>query len=405
MLQMKNKYARFARAWAGLWLLLMSSLALSEEMAVPDEYQVLYQTLDGWLSEFSERNARVTEKASTTPIMAVHLPAGDANRGPFLAGPTALVQATLMLDMMQRMGVKGISVVIGYPLLDPSFPEQEAYKKFYLGLAKAVREKGMSFTVEQNLLFANTVFSPHQFDFESQDFDALTAGQSKMAQWIIDNLQPDYLTLFNEPQSFAAISNRPEFLVREGMVAYVEAVTQGLDRKKTKLGAGVSSWQEAEVAAALAKTPVDYLNLTFFDIAPASVERAYAIAAVAKSAQKPLVITDAWLYKSDGKDKATADAIEGLAEGFRRNAFSFWSALDSRFLTELARFSENVGAEYISPYWGNYLLAYVEYSDETMALPFEQLVLEKARIKAGSAVMSGWLSESGKHYQSVIAQP
>ena len=117
-----------------------------------------------------------------------------------------------------------------------------------------------------------------------------------------------------------------------------------------------------------------------------------------------MVIGEAWLYKSNGKDNAQPDSIEGLAEGFRRNAFSFWSPLDARFLDVLMAFSRNVGAVYVSPMWGNYMLAYVDYAPDNKDRPFDQLVLEDAKKKASSAVMSGWLSPTGKHYQAALGQ-
>ena len=372
---------------------------------VPAEYKVLYSQLDGWLDVFDARLAKSTAGEGTSPVWGVHLSAADSNRGDFLAGPTAAVQADLMLDMMTRLGVKGITIVIGNPLLTDGFPYSDQYRKFYQSIVAKVRERGLGLTIEQTLLMSNSELSPWKHATQALEFDALVDTHRQMAQWIIDYLQPDNLTLVNEPQSFAAISGRAEFLVEEGLVAFIEQVTTGLQRKTTRIGAGVSNWEAPRVASALVATPIDYLSLSFFDAAPASVDRAFQIADIASKANKPLIIGEAWLYKSSGVDQAQPDSIEGLAEGFRRNAFAFWAPLDQRFLDALMAFARQTGAQYVSPFWGNYMLAYLDYGADNSQLPFDRLVLDAAARKASSAVMSGWLSPTGKHYQKALAKP
>jgi hypothetical protein len=374
---------------------------------VPAEYTNLYETLSQWLTSFDEINQGHAAKAPDTqpPIFAAHLLAADANRGEVLLDSATMLSVEFTLKRMEQMGVTGITLVIGYPMFLPSFENSERYLEFYKKVAQAVRDRNMKLLVEHNVLFLNSEFTPLTHDFTGLTVDEFTTGQRQMAETILKELKPDYLTIMHEPHTFAVLARLDAFYSTDTTVNYVERMIDGLDRRGTKIGAGAGNWDDLAYTERLSKTAIDYVSLHVYWVDPASVERAYSVADIARDANKELIVNEAWLFKSDGQDNAAQSNLEGWEVGFRRDVFGFWEPLDERFIRNLVCFSENTGASYVAPYWTNYMFAYVDYNDETRRQSYKELVTELAAANVATAILRDRLTETGRQYRSEIAEP
>ena len=136
---------------------------------------------------------------------------------------------------------------------------------------------------------------------------------------------------------------------------------------------------------------------------PVRGDMAYAIADIAEAAGKELVVTEAWLYKANGLDEASQSNLQGWEIGFRRDVFGFWEPLDARFVAALACFSRNTNTAYVSPFWTNYMFAYVEHNEESAKQSYKDLVTVRAPAKVGQSVVAGNMTETGRRYRGVIA--
>ena len=369
-------------------------------MPVPAGFQPLYTTLGSQLhTPWSAR----PQAHGPGPIWGAHLLVADSNDGPALLAPGRLAAVELTLERFKQLGIQGVSVAIGYPLLTPAFNPQSAdYLEFYKAVAAMVRARGMTFSVEQIVLFDNSNFSPWTFDLSGLTMGQMIAENHQMAQTIIDDLHPDYLTIMHEPDTFAVLTGKNEFFEPTGVLAYVRGVLDGLNRGSTKVGAGSGTWSGPTYAEAILQSSVDYLDMHIYWVNPSSVAAGRQMIALARAHGKPLVIDEAWLYKSVGEGVEGSPGLAGNEAGFRRDVFSFFEALDKRFLLDAARFAKTSGAVYFAPYWSNYFFSYLEYDPFTEGLSYKELVTELAPMAVEAAVVGDRFTGTGGTYARII---
>jgi hypothetical protein len=121
--------------------------------------------------------------------MGAELLAANGNLGTSLLRPGLLDGISRTLDRFGELGVKGVTIELGFPLLLSSFPNYAQYLAFYQQVAAAVRTHRMLLSVEENAIFANTVFSSLQPDYAGLTLDTYAAGQRTQTQLIIDELR------------------------------------------------------------------------------------------------------------------------------------------------------------------------------------------------------------------------
>lgn len=367
---------------------------------VPPEYRLLCSGLHSWLAApFSVRPAA----GGPAPVWGAHLLAADSNRGPVLLEQGTLAGVELMLDRFQELGIQGVSVAIGYPLLTPSFdPQSSRYITFYKAVAAMVRARGMKLSIEQIVLYNKSNFSPWTFDLSGVSMQQMIDDNRQMAQTIIDELHPDYLTVLHEPDTFALLTGKPEFLDANVAVAYVRGVLEGLHRGSTKVGAGGGTWSGPSFANGMVQTSIDYLDIHVYWVNGSSVQTGKEMVALARAYGKPVVIDEAWLYKSVGEGIEGLPGLAGNEKVYRRDVFSFFEPLDRRFLAAAARFARTAGAVYFAPYWSNYFFAYLNYEPFTQELGYKELVTVLAPTAVGQAIIADKFTGTGERYASII---
>jgi hypothetical protein len=367
---------------------------------VPAQYQGLVTTLQGQLSSFATQVGPSSRGSHT--VMAANLIAADGNVGQGLLTPSLLTTASTMLHRLKQMGLHGIMLEVGFPLLLPSFPNSPGYTSFYQHVAQMIHSDGMTLSVEVNPVFTSPQISSLHPDYRGLTVDSYAAEQRQEAQAIVDTMHPDYLTILDEPDTFGAnLSlplNNPTTVER-----LVNLELTGLNRGSTRVGAGTGTWSPpAYDQALLSQTSIDYLSVHVYPLAQLDVQNLNTDLGAADQAHKPAVMDEVGLYKNliSGNFDATG-TIHGNATGAANEqkllAFSFFEPFDRQFLTVITRYARNHSVALVAPFETPTFFAYVDWTPALEAAPNLQFrsVLNQAVLAAMSA---GTLSSVGRTY-------
>jgi len=384
--------------------------ACASERSIPPEQASIYQQQSQWLAEYRAAVDAHSPGAQSRPVFGGHLLTADSNRAGALLEPDAMKWVELSLDRFQQMGMRGVTLNLGYPLLLPWFPKSHRYLKYYKNVARAVRKRGMQLAVEQIIIYSGSAFSPFDFKLGSPTLEHYTAEQIQMGQIILDELAPDYLTILHEPDTVAELTGLRTMLDPDVATAYVKEVLSKLKRGRAQIGAGSGSWSSPLFAAAFAGI-VDYLDIHVYWINPGSIANAYAMAKSASDHGKPVVFTEAGLYKSLGEgregmplgeDAEKDPNVEGVVAVYRRDVFSFWEPLDIEFLDVTARFAKSVDTRFVSVYWTNMFFSYIDWTRETAGMSYRQLNAQLSAQRTAEAWLAGRFTCSGRAYEAII---
>jgi hypothetical protein len=363
---------------------------------IPAGYQSLYDELDTQLNEFT--NLLIAQQGiELHPLtFAAELLAANSNRGEALLEQKTLTGVSVYLDSLQNLGVQGVKVNIAYPLLSPDFPRSDEYLEFYKQVARQVRLRKMKLLVGVGVVFTDPTFSNVDVDFSNLTLDSYIQAKRQHIQIILSQIQPDYLTIANEPDTESEITGLTMDV--DNYQLMLNFILDGLERGSTAIGAGAGNWNDLAYIEHAVQTPgVDYIDLHIYPTDQDSLVRAFQFATTARNAHKRLVIGEAWLYKSNPEEPRGAR----VAEIISRDVYDFWAPLDVRFLQLLVRFAQQNGIEFISPFWSKYFFGYISFSEATEALTPRQR-LEQADLAAMVNIMAGNTTQTGSAYRQLI---
>ena len=375
--------------------------------APPPDREHLYRVLSGQLDDYQ----KVVDDAPPAvlhprggSVLGAHLVVANANRGDQLLIPATLQSIDVFLDRFQQVGMSGITLTISNPMLLDRFPRHDEYLRFWTHVADKVHARGMTLAVEENVIFGNTPFTTVKPDFAGMTLDRFSSEQRQQAQRIIDDLHPQYLSVLNEPDTFAHNLGLPALNTVGNTTKVVQDILSGLDRKGTKVGAGTGTWSsQAYVDALLADTSIDFVSMHIYPLTPAVLQNLdHAVDATARAGRE-FVLDEAWLYKADPNELGAQSNVAAAAEFFRRDAFSFWQPLDERFLAETVRYVQSRGVAYLSPFWSGLFFGYLDHSAQTSDLAYATNAKALARIQYQN-VQSATLSETGDSYRRLLAR-
>ena len=248
-----------------------------------------------------------------------------------------------------------------------------------------------------------TMFRPSEVSQLPVGYSGLTrehfnAGLREMAEAVIADIHPDYLTVLSEPDTQAR--NTGLAFSASQFAAAVKSAVRGLDPGSTWLGAGAGTWLALDYFKALADVPeLNYLDLHIFPIQLGfASDRVRKAAEAAKARGKKVAIGAAWLYKISSREFGRIDP----AEAFARDAYSFWQPLDERFVATVVNIAHTIQAEFCSFFAMDLLYAYVGYTPETSQLAPAQL-MQAGRAAAAEKILAGKLSGTGERFKNLIA--
>ena len=182
---------------------------------------------------------------------------------------------------------------------------------------------------------------------------------------------------------------------------FVNYVLNGLDRGKTRIIAGIGTWDSINFISSLATdTTLDALDIHIYPVTGDNFSKAVAIADIAAQYKKGLVLDECWLYKVD---KLSGNGVAAAPEIFRRDSFSFWQPLDQQFLAAMVKFSRLYRVEYLSPFWTNFFYGNLDYTSDLANLPYSRIAEEANRIAAQNLLL-GKPSATGEFYRKLVQE-
>jgi hypothetical protein len=376
----------------------------ADAASVPSSYQRLYDELGAKLAVFEKQIPSPEAKNPGTTVFSIELTAANANRGETLLTPRARQGVSVNLDAFQALGVTGVTIATSFPVLAADFPHSAEYLAFYKSVADEVRRRGLKLQLKTGAAFVDPVFghSPAAAYFKKLTPESYITAKRAMIETILRELKPDYLSVDNEPdttQKNTGLDYSPANYIR-----YVNAMTKGLERGKTKIAAGAGTWSPLVYFERLAReTDVDCIDLHIYPISRDFLTGRLAEAgALAKKYHKSLIVGEAWLYKVREEELGRVDFSYPTIYG--RDIFSFWAPLDVRFIGDVGRWSQAQGAELVSFFWAQYLFGYVTYEpalDGTKPAELQAL----ATRNAVPHILAKEFSPSGLAVQKLTAAP
>lgn len=369
-------------------------------VAVPPDYARTYQELQSRLDRFDALLAGRLREGAAVVIYGAELITANAHRGEELLTEAGSQGNLMFLDRLQSLGVKGVTVKVAYPLLQPEFPRSAEYLAFYKKVAVEVRRRGLKLHVKTGPLFKEREFTSVRVDYSGLTPERYFAERGREARLLVAELQPDYLTIANEPSTESGIVGFS--ISPQRYVQFINAVIQDVGRSSTLIGAGSGTWDDIAYVRSFAQnTTLDYIDLHIYPLA--STGRDYLASAVemidlARRYNKKVIIGEFWLYKASA---AEVTGTPAAVEVFARDPFSFWSPLDQRMLEVVARLARWKQVEYVSPFWSKYFYGYLEYNDSTRILSALQLT-RLANVEATKNIAAGTLSPTGLKYRQII---
>ena len=378
------------------------------DLSVPSQYQGEYAALQGILGSFNSSLGPYPASENGFVYATELLPA-NGNRGPALLQANNLASVALNLNVLQAMGVRGVTIAIGYPLLDPSFPNSAQYLNYFEQVVSMAHARGMKVLIESQILFANTPYSPLTFDWSSLPYSQYVTNHIAQDQLIINQIHPDYLELGVEADTEAYLSGYTQLNTPSGWTSYIEQLLGSLNKGSTKLVAGAGTWLGTSYLTGFADDPrLDMISTHVYPIYGQNLQTLLAIGKIAQQDNKRLVIDEAWeekvLQPATGR---TGTGIGGPSIT-QQDVFAFWSPIDSEFLTLIAKFGEVYPLEFFSPFSEWYFFAYLNWTPSLGAEEYFQLTKQLYPL-AGQNMESNTLTPTGQTYsrlaQSAVPVP
>jgi hypothetical protein len=365
---------------------------------VPETYRPLYHELDIQLHRQLPLFPPVHWGGKPTDTaFGLELLVASSNRGDALLGEQVLPATRLTLDRLKLLGARSVSLSIQYPVLTAGHPRTPELRRFYRQIAAEIRQRGFLLVAEMGTAFREPELSAIGADYQGLTRKQLNTGLRQMAEAIIEEIRPDYLTLLSEPTTQAR--NTGLLFSVKDFSDTVKQVAKDLPHAGVKLGAGIGTWESSDYLKALAAIPeLDYLDLHIYPIQHGfAAERVMKAAELAREKGKAITIGEAWLYKISSREFDRIEPVQALS----RDSFAFWQPLDEHFIEMVINLARSVRAEYCSFFWMNYLYGYVDYTEETGRLTAAELI-RRGQAAAAEGILNNTLTGAGERFKQKV---
>lgn len=384
----------------------VSDAGITESLGIPGDYRSLYSELDEKIDDFNSSTQSEWDGSSyDNLVFGAELLTANGNLGEGLLTEQAFEGNVLLIQGFKKMGVGGVKISLNYPLLTEEFPRSDEYLEFYRKVLQELRKNDMRVLIQVSPIFADPAFSSLEVDYSGLTLESYQQGKRQQLEIIISELRPDYITVSQEPSTAAGNTGLAELNSVEGFVSTVEKVIEGLNPPETLIGAGVGTWEDTEFITELSQNPnIDFIDLHIYPLDSGFrnyLEQTVEMTDIAKSHGKKVVIGELWLSKASAKEISGGGGIASSIDRFKRDAFSFWEPLDSKFLETMMDLAHYKEFEFVSPFWTKYFFAYLDYSEENDALPYSRIAIESSRA-AGQNIASGDFTQTGLAYKDLI---
>lgn len=390
--------------WSASVILLVLLLA---QAPVPPEYADLYALLESKLQAVERYLTANWDSTKHSVVFSTELLAANSNQGERALSEQAWQSILLNLDRIQFLGVRAVKVAVKYPILMPDFPRSAEYLALYKKLGDELRRRNLKFLVQMTPGFKPSALSalPVEPYYANLTLERYKREKRQMAEIIIREIHPDYLTVENEPKTAQENTGLP-FTV-QNFTEIVRYILDGLDRDGVLVGAGAGTWDNLAYIESLARnTAVDYIDMHIYPINfDFLLDRTLQIAEIARQYNKKLFLGEAWLYKTRDAD-LFGPPVAAAPALYARDVFSFWEPLDVKFVATIWKLVHYLKIDFASFFWMRYFFGYVEYTERTKDLPPAEL-FRLANLEAAKNMMQNppKLTQTGLAFQKLITAP
>ncbi len=374
---------------------------------VPSEYHDLYTLLETKLQAAERALSTHWDSQRYATVFGTELLAANSNQGERVLGAQAWQSILFNLDRIQFLGVRAVKVAVKYPILMPAFPHSREYLALYKKLGDELRRRSLKFLVQMMPGFKPSALSalPVESYYANLTLERYKQEKRQMAETIIREIHPDYLTVENEPTTAQENTGLP-FTV-QNFTEIVRYILDGLDRDGVLVGAGAGTWDNLAYLESLAQnTSVDYVDMHIYPVNfDFLIDKTITIADVTKQYNKKLVLGEAWLYKS--RDTELGGPAVAAAPGlYARDVFGFWEPLDTKFVETIWKLSHFLKLDFASFFWMRYFFGYVEYTERTKNLSPAEL-FQLANLEAAKNMLQNppKLTQTGLAFRRLITSP
>jgi len=371
------------------------------DMSIPAQYQATYTALQNILNSFNSSLGPYPTTMSSLTFATELLPA-NGNRGPALFQSYNLASVSRNLDALQAMGVQGVTIAVGYPLLAPSFPQSAQYLSYFQQVVSMAHAHGMKVLIESQILFANTPYSPLTYNWANLPYSQYVTNHIAQDQLIINQIHPDFLEIGVEADTEAYLSGYSQLNTPSGWNSYIEQLLSSLNKGNTKLVAGVGTWLSTSYISGFANNPnLDMISTHVYPLYGNNLQNLIAIGKIAQQNNKPLVIDEAWgekvLQPATGHGAGTGIGGPLVTQ---QDVFAYWSPIDIQFLSLMAKFAQIYHVEYFSPFSETYFFAYLNWTPTLDAMGYFDLAAQLNPIFAQN-MASNTLTPTGTAYSQL----
>ncbi|MBP7828653.1 MAG: hypothetical protein KA248_01910 [Kiritimatiellae bacterium] len=379
-----------------------SAMFRLRENPVPTNHRARYDDIEEGLAVFApilEGLPAQTDAPQTLFGLPAMVPNG--NRGYAVLSATNRARMLAEVDLYHTMGAELLKLDITYPLLTRAFHEQlalqpgyewyagvheEDYLAVYTAVVQRARDRGMRVLVEHSLLIPSYSVTDPGFYFDTIRGLGEQAGrlrvQAELASegaLIQERLAPDWFSLVVEPESqnqrFGEFPGGAPLMNPTQWTAHAEAVVTALRAQfpgaATRFGAGQGTWENPAYTENFVEIAgLDYVDFHVFPVRSAEghyLTNLVGWCAAARAAGKGVTLGEAWLYKADREDLASAGM--DFQDIYARDLYSFWEPLDVVFMRQLAGLALKENAEFLCFFWPTYQFRYWSYPDDFELAP------------------------------------
>jgi len=250
---------------------------------VPPEYADLYPVLEAKLKSADTYITPRWNGSKHDVVFSAELLAANSNQGEQLFRDQAWQAVTLNLDRMQPLGIRGVKVAIKYPILVPAFPRSAEYLEFYKRLSQELKKRNLKVLAQMTAGFREPAFSvlPVASYYSGLNLERYKQEKRQMAETIIREIRPDYLTIENEPATQQ--ENTGLTFSVQSVTEIVQHILNGLNRSGVLIGAGAGTWDDLAYTESLARTSVDYIDMHIYPVnRDYLIDRAVKISEIAR---------------------------------------------------------------------------------------------------------------------------
>ena len=400
--------------------------------SIPQSLKPLYSYLETTL----DTNHKWVDSQWDGKINSGYLPnasliianSNSANAGYLTPSHLSLVDA--FVKKLKTLGCKSVQLDLQFPIFDEQFftyaknnklmkrtdPGAYDYLKFYKNVAKLIRNQGLVFTVESQVIFTQKTYSQlpvkgyYQY-FNNQGelgLELYKFYRLEMLKTIVRELAPDYLTICDEPDTEVWLTGIDLLKKKDNYANMVKYYINELKliANKTKLGCGFGIWDENSDywIDTWSKLPIQFLNIHLYaldnfsnkyedNLIPKLIRSIEKIQLLGKS----VVMGECWLYK---RMKNDTNDIEKL---YSRDFFDSFIPLDISYLKLVSKIAHWKNVEYVSPFWSCFFFSYLTFDEAKNLEPLDRIKLNNGKVVQN--IKKGSFSPTGKAYQEMNLNP